>query len=234
MTKGANTRCDGEEGQPLTRRVVPPASSWHAARMAAVQEDEGKGKGEGAIEKGEIAALSLAMTKLDIFHYVYGLLHSPEYREKYSANLRLELPRIPMVKSAEDFWAFVTAGERLADLHVNYETQPEYKLEFIENPNEPLSWRVDKMRLSKDKTGVVYNGFLTLGGIPAQAFEYKLGTRSALEWVIERYQVMEDKRSCIVNDPNRADDPEYITRLIGQVITVSMETAQIVESLPGI
>jgi predicted helicase len=138
-----------------------------------------------------------------------------------------------MVKSAGDFWAFVTAGERLADLHVNYETQPEYKLELIENPDEPLSWRVDKMRLSKDKTGVVYNGFLTLGGIPPKAFEYKLGTRSALEWVIERYQVTEDKRSCIVNDPNRADDPEYITRLIGQALTVSMETVKIVESLPG-
>jgi predicted helicase len=132
------------------------------------------GAGEGDIE----------ISKLDIFHYVYGLLHSPEYREKYSANLRLELPRIPMVKSSADFWAFVTAGERLADLHVNYENQQEYKLELIENPNEPLSWRVDKMRLSKDKTGVVYNGFLTLGGIPPQAFEYKLGTRSALEWVI--------------------------------------------------
>ena len=88
------------------------------------------------------------------------------------------------------------------------------------------------MRLSKDKTGIVYNGFLTLGGIPPQAFEYKLGTRSALEWVIERYQMTEDKRSGIVNDPNRADDQEYIVKLIRKVITVSVETAKIVNALP--
>lgn len=220
-------------------------SDWALEKFrAAYGASSGRGGFETRPEKTKRAGLKPAPTfgknakgeisKLDVFHYVYGLLHSPEYREKYSANLRLELPRIPMVKSAETFWAFVTAGERLADLHVNYENKPEYKLEFIENPEEPLSWQVEKMRLSKDKTAVAYNGFLTIGGIPPQAFEYKLGTRSALEWVIERYQVTEDKRSGIVNDPNREDDKEYITRLIGQVITVSVETVKIVESLPGI
>jgi len=105
---------------------------------------------------------------------------------------------------------------------------------MIENPEAPLDWRVEKMRLSKDKTRMVYNDFLTLAGIPAEAFEYRLGNRSALEWVIDQYQVSTDKRSGITNDPNRADDPQYIVRLIGQVIKVSLETMKIVHALPDL
>jgi predicted helicase len=97
-----------------------------------------------------------------------------------------------------------------------------------------LSWRVTKMRLSKDKTVLTYNDFLTLKGIPPEAFQYRLGNRSALEWVIDQYQVSTDKRSGITNDPNRPDDPQYILRLIGQVITVSLETVKIVNSLPAL
>ena len=88
------------------------------------------------------------------------------------------------------------------------------------------------MRLSKDKTQIKYNDFLTLAGIPPDVFEYKLGNRSALHWVIDQYRVKTDKRSGIVNDPNNLDDPQYIVRLIGQVITVSMETVEIVNGLP--
>ena len=128
------------------------------------------------------------------------------------------------------YWAFANAGRRLADLHVNYEQQPEYPLERIEKGQ--LNWRVEKMRLGKDKTSLIYNEFLTLRGIPPQTYEYRLGNRSALEWVIDQYQVSTDKRSGIVNDPNRADDPGYIVRLIGQVIGVSLETMKIVKSLP--
>ena len=261
------------------------------------------------------------ITKWDIFHYVYAVLHHPEYRERYAANLKRELPRIPFVgagassvlegaglqashkdgvsasstlpkagaqpqaerhkekadpsaraealgrddnsngntergaeappypnaesadanrdpstplRSAQDdtqeFWSFVEAGRRLADLHVNYEQQPEYPLERVEKGQ--LNWRVEKMRLSKDKTSLVYNDFLTLKGIPPETYEYRLGNRSALEWVIDQYQVSTDKRSGIVNDPNRSDDPEYIVRLIGQVITVSLETITLVHNLP--
>jgi hypothetical protein len=130
------------------------------------------------------------------------------------------------------FWAFARAGERLGELHVNYEQQPEYPLEHIENPKEKLNWHVEKMRLGKDKTSLVYNQFLTLRGIPPETYEYRLGNRSALEWVIDQYQVSTHKRSGITNDPNRADDPEYIVRLIGQVITVSLETMKIVKALP--
>jgi predicted helicase len=169
-----------------------------------------------------------AITKWDIFHYVYALLHHPTYRQTYAANLRRELPRIPF---AQDFWAFAQAGARLAELHVNYEQQPEYPLKFIENPDEPLNWRVEKMRLSKDKTQIKVNDFLTLAGIPPEVFEYRLGNRSALEWVIDQYQVSTDPRSGIVNDPNNLDDEQYIVRLMGQVITVSLETVRIINDL---
>ena len=169
------------------------------------------------------------ITKWDIFHYNYGLLHHPDYREKYEANLKRDLPHIPFAK---DFCGFAEAGARLADLHVNYESQPEYGLKFVQNLNVQLNWRVEKMKLSKDKTSLVYNDFLTLSGIPPKVHDYRLGNRSAVEWVIDQYRVKTDKRSGIVNDPNRADDPQYIVKLIGQVITVSLETVDIVENLP--
>jgi len=169
------------------------------------------------------------ISKWDIFHYVYALLHHPQYREKYAANLKRELPRIPF---APDFRGFAAAGARLADLHVNYEKQPEYPLQRLESKDAPLNWRVENMKLSKDKTQLIYNDFLTLGGIPPEVFEYRLGNRSALHWIVDQYQVSTDKRSGIVNDPNRADDPEYIVRLIGQVTTVSLETVKIVKGLP--
>ena len=171
------------------------------------------------------------ISKWDIFHYVYGLLHHPAYRERYQANLKRELPRIPF---APDFRAFAAAGARLAQLHVGYEEQPQYPLGQLETPDLPLDWRVEKMRLTKDKTQLHYNNFLTLDGIPAAAFDYRLGNRSALEWVIDQYRVKTDKRSGIVNDPNRADDPQYIVRLLGKVISVSLETVAIVGGLPGL
>ena len=169
------------------------------------------------------------ITKWDIFHYVYGLLHHPAYRERYQADLKRDLPRIPFTP---DFRAFAEAGARLATIHVDYEEQPEYRLRQVETPETPLDWRVEKMRLSKDKMQLRYNSFLTLDGIPEAAFGYRLGNRSAIEWVIDQYRVKTDKRSGIVNDPNRGDDSEYIVRLIGKVISVSLETVEIVEGLP--
>ena len=190
------------------------------------------------------------ISKWDIFHYVYALLHHPRYREKYAANLKRELPRIPFVETrcgaslpdtdgrllspVEAFRAFADAGQRLADLHVNYEQQPKYKLKFIEQEDEQLDWRVEKMKLSKDKTQIVYNHFLTLNGIPPEAFEYTLGNKSALHWIIDQYRVKTDKRSGIVNNPNREDEPDYIVNLIQRVITVSVETVKIVKALPAL
>ncbi len=170
-----------------------------------------------------------AISKWDIFYYIYALLHHPTYREKYADNLKRELPRIPY---APDFDSFANAGKRLAEIHINYEQQSEYPLKFIENDEVPLNWRVEKMKLSKDKTQLIYNEFLTLAGIPPKVFEYRLGNRSALDWIIDRYQVTIDKRSGIENDPNRLNDKQYIVRLIGQVITVSLETVDIVNGLP--
>ena len=168
--------------------------------------------------------------KWDIFHYVYALLNHPDYRERYQVNLKRDLPHLPYTP---DFWAFAKAGQQLAELHVNYEEAEEYPLRFIETPDTPLNWRVEqKMKLLKEKTQLVYNKFLTLDGIPAKALEYKLGNRSALEWVIDQYCVKTDKRSGIVNDPNRADDPQYIVKLIRKVLTVSLETVELVEGLP--
>ena len=107
----------------------------------------------------------------------------------------------------------------------------EYAQHYIENPKTSLNWRVEKMKLSKDKSALIHNEFLTLSGIPAEVYEYRLGNRSALEWVIDQYQVSTDKRSGITNDPNRPDDPEYIVRLLAQVITVSLETVKVVKGL---
>lgn len=169
------------------------------------------------------------ITKWDVFHYTYALLHHPTYRETYAANLRRELPRLPFVR---DFQALAQAGARLAELHVAYEQQPEYPLTRLENPDERLDWRVTKMKLSKDKSSLVYNDFLTLAGIPPEVYDYRLGNRSALEWVIDQYRVTTDKRSGITNDPNRPDDPQYIVRLIGQVVAVSLATVALVNALP--
>ena len=171
------------------------------------------------------------ITKWDIFHYVYGILHHPDYRERYQANLKRDLPRLLF---GSDFWGFAKAGQRLGEIHIGYEAVPEYPLDFIENREVPLDWRVEKMKLSKDKTQLVYNDFLTLDEIPAKAFDYRLGNRSALEWVINQYCVKTDKRSGIVSDPNRVDDPQYIVKLIGKVIAVSLETVGIVGGLPDL
>jgi predicted helicase len=170
------------------------------------------------------------ITKWDIFYYVYGVLHHPGYRERFAENLKRELPRIPL---APDFRAFASAGQRLARLHLEYEKLEPWSLEWIETPGVPLSYRVDeKMRLSKDKTSLKVNDSLTLAQISSDALRYRLGNRSAVDWVIDQYHVSEDKRSGILSDPNRPDDPEYIVRLIGQVVRVSIETVKIIDALP--
>jgi predicted helicase len=174
-----------------------------------------------------------SITRRDIFHYVYAVLHHPEYRACYAANLRRELPRIPFVgEDRKTFHALADLGHKLVDLHVNYHDVAEYKLKRFENPDEKLNWRVEKMRLTKDKRAIIYNEFLTLEGIPSETFNYRLGNRSALEWVMDQYQVSTDKRSGITNDPNREAEPDYIVNLIGKVITVSLETQNLIAQLP--
>ncbi|MGO9255107.1 MAG: type ISP restriction/modification enzyme [Bryobacteraceae bacterium] len=164
-----------------------------------------------------------SIAKEDVFHYLYALLHHPEYRERYAANLKRELPRIPF---APDFAAFAAAGKELAHLHVEYESLDPWPLESVESKDVPYSERVVKMKLSADRQSLKVNESLTLAGIPAETFDYRLGSRSALEWVIDQYQVKGE------SDPNREGDPGYIVRLVGQVVRLSIETTRIVGLLP--
>ncbi len=172
--------------------------------------------------------------KEDIFYYVYGVLYSPEYRERYAADLKKELPRIPL---APDFWAFVKAGRALADLHLNYETVERWPLEEVITSTIP-DYRVEKMRFPSktDKSAIIYNHYITLKGIPDEAYEYVVNGKSAVEWIMDRYQVRTDKETGIVNDPNdwcdEIGDERYIIDLIKRVVRVSVETVRIVKELP--
>jgi predicted helicase len=180
-----------------------------------------------------------------IFAFVYGLLHSPDYRERFAADLKRTLPRIPQIESA-DFAAFAEAGQRLLDLHISYEEATPYPLEVsgedaLSSTDPYEVYRVQKLKWagkskSTDKSAIAYNPRITLRGIPEEAHRYMLGSRSALEWILDRYQVKTDKASGIVNDPNdwsrEVGNPRYILDLIAKVTTVSVETVKIVESLP--
>ena len=181
------------------------------------------------------------LTKEDIFYYVYGILHSPEYRERFATNLQKELPRIPL---AEDFEAFSLAGRALANLHLNYESiEPWAQLECTilpgmdPGPVTKLAWGKrrdpETRRLVPDRTRMVYSRDVVVSNIPEHANDYKVNGRSPLEWMIDRYKVTTDKKTCIVNDPNLySDDPRYILDLIGRLVTVSMRTRDIVHNLP--
>ena len=126
------------------------------------------------------------ISKWGIFYYVYGMLHHSAYREKFAGNLKRDLPRLPFAK---DFGAFSAAGKELARLHLDYEQMKPFPLKWIESKDVPLSYRVeDKMRLSKDKKSLTVNPSLTLTGIPPEVFQYRLGSRSALEWVIDQLE----------------------------------------------
>jgi len=177
------------------------------------------------------ARYCLEITKRDIFHYIYAMLHHPQYRERYAVNLNRDLPHIPLIKETEIFKLCTHIGKQLVELHLNYEQVPEYPLKWAESIAEPVNWRLEKMRLTPDKGSIVVNEWLTLENLPQVCFNFRLGNRSAIEWVIDQYRVSEDKRSGIVSDPNREDDPEYIVRLVGRVVTVSVETVRLVKEL---
>ena len=184
------------------------------------------------------------VTKDAIFSYVYSILHSMEYRERYAADLAKLLPRIPEVRTAEAFQAFSEAGQLLLDLHINYESAKLYPLEERVAPHapaEPDRYRVTKMRWggppkTPDYSAILYNDWITLMDIPDAAHEYIVGPRSALAWLLDRYQVTTDKASGIVNDPNHwgaeMGNPRYIIDLVKRVTTVSVETMSIVRNLP--
>jgi predicted helicase len=165
--------------------------------------------------------------KWDIFHYVYAVLHHPAYRSRFAEVLKKELPRIPLLP---EFPRFVEAGRALAALHVHYDHAPLYDPDgrFLRWTAEPPSWRVEKMRLSKDRTTLAVNPTLTLGPIPPEAFDYRLGNRSALEWVVDQYRI----DPATGEDPNRPDDPQSIVRHVQRVLSISLATVGIVNTLP--
>ncbi|MCH4184781.1 MAG: DEAD/DEAH box helicase family protein [Eggerthellaceae bacterium] len=179
------------------------------------------------------------LSKEDIFYYIYGILHSPEYRSRFAANLKKELPRIPL---AEDFAAFSNAGRKLAYWHLNYETIEPYPLEEVGNSKDP--GRTEKMRFGKctkddkhpkgeDRSVISVAENLTLKGIPEPAYDYMVNGKSAIGWLMDRYRVTTDKKSGIVNDPNEySDDPRYIVDLVKRIVRVSLETIEIVGTLP--
>ncbi|MDR0736320.1 MAG: hypothetical protein LBF51_05745 [Zoogloeaceae bacterium] len=190
------------------------------------------------------------ITKEALFHYIYGVLHSEDYRERYADNLPKELLRIPAVESAADFRAFSEAGRKLAQLHVDYESAPLYPVEFkLSKSREEFTardYRVQQMKFAKgtdgekyDKMTVIYNHNITLANIPLAAYDYIVNGKSALEWVMERQAVITHKDSGIVNDANdwaieTMGNPAYPLELFQRVITVSLETMKIVRALPGI
>lgn len=184
----------------------------------------------------------------DIFHFVYGKLHDPAYRAQYAADLKKMLPHIETPSSRAEFDKFAAAGKELMALHVDYESVEPWPLDIQVKGDESdrETWRVHKMKWAKrkdpetgknvnDVTKLIYNKQVTISGIPAEADQYMLGSRSAVAWLIDRYQVKKDKASGIVNDPNdwadEVGNPRYIVDLIGKVTRVAMETVRIVDGL---
>jgi predicted helicase len=206
-----------------------------------------------AILKKFRQAYGQEVSKEDIFYYVYGVLHSPEYRTRFAADLKKMLPRIPLTKEAKDFVAFSEAGRELAKWHLNYETVATWPVEEVHDQLELDPWetyKVAKMTFGRptveqkaagakwDKSRIIYNSHVTITKIPLEAYEYVVNGKPAIEWVMERYQVTRDKDSGIVNDPNEwckeHDQPRYIIDLVERVVRVSIETMKIVRGLPGL
>lgn len=194
-------------------------------------------------------------TKEDIFYYVYGFLHNPDYRTEFAADLKKMLPRILFVDDSTIFWKYVKAGRELAELHLHYENAEKYPgvIEMY-NPMtvadtlkqmgsdemEYLNYHVDKMRFPSktDKSKIIYNSQITIENIPAEAYEYVVNGRSAIEWIMECYQIKTHKESGIVNNPNdwarEHNKPRYILDLLLSIITVSVRTVEIVKGLPKV
>ena len=190
------------------------------------------------------------VTKEDIFYYVYGILHSDDYRTMFANDLKKMLPRIPLIEDTQDFWGFSEAGRELAELHLNYEDIEPFdgvKVTGVEEGN----FKVEKMRFAKskkrvngkkktveDKSTIKYNSQITVSNIPEKAYEYEISGKSAIEWIMDRYQVSVDKRggSGIKNDPNdwpeEVNNPRYVLDLLLSVINVSVQTVDIVDQLP--
>jgi predicted helicase len=176
--------------------------------------------------------------KEDIFYYVYGILHSKSYATKFADDLKMSLPRLPLVSEPQKFWTFSKAGRELSELHLNYEDVPACPDVVVEGDNG--NYLVDKMRYpsKEQKDTIIYNNSITIKNIPSKAYEYIVNGKSAIAWIMERYAVTVDKDSGIKNDPNdwakEHNKPRYILDLLLSVINVSCQTVDIVNSLPEV
>ncbi|MDR2457269.1 MAG: N-6 DNA methylase, partial [Clostridiales Family XIII bacterium] len=185
----------------------------------------------------------LIIQRLDLFYYIYGLLHSSQYREMFGNNLAKELPRIPRVKSAKDFLDFSEAGKKLAKLHLDYDNVRKYPVEIISGDNLSIEdYYVTRMVFKqkygkKDYSTIIYNSKITIKGIPLRAYDYIVTGKTAIEWIMKSQGVDTHSKSGIVNDANIwakevMNNPKYPLELLQRVITVSLETLDIVENLP--
>lgn len=187
--------------------------------------------GETTLNISKEMCEKMNLTADEIFNYVYGILHSNEYREKYANDLGKALPRIPIVKNREKV---VEIGRSLVDLHLNYEQMPPYKGVTIEAKNNP-SYKVTQMKHPKKGMfdTIIFNHDITIKNIPEKAYEYVVNGKPAIQWIMEQYQISTDKASGIIDDPNEySDDEKYIFNLLLRIINVSVQTVDLVNSLP--
>ncbi|MDT6469601.1 DEAD/DEAH box helicase [Enterococcus lactis] len=190
-------------------------------------------EGNLLLEKSDnINGKKFGLSTEETFYYIYGLLHSKAYRENYASDLKKELPRIPEVKDKEKY---VEIGKKLADLHLNYEDVPAYDNVNIVFKSDKPTFKVKKMKHPKrgQLDTIIFNEDIMITDIPERAYEYVVNGKPAIEWIIDQYQVKKDKKSGIVDDPNEfSDNPKYIFNLLLSIINVSMQTMDLVESLP--
>ena len=180
-----------------------------------------------------------SVQRKDIFYYVYGILHSKSYREKFEPDLKIMLPRIPLVSDYQKFWDFSKAGRNLAHLHLNYEMIDPYP-DVIVKGDDKNNFTVQEMKFSakSQKDTIIYNNDISISNIPEMAYEYVVNGKSPIEWVMERYQINNDQKTGITNDPNdwatEHNKPRYILDLLLSVINVSVQTVDIVNKLPEV
>ena len=234
----------GDEDSTIFTDSYEPDSHGYAKR-SAITED--------ALRKFQKNLGDEIVSPEDLFFYIYGVLHVPHYRTRYANNLRIELPRIPLPKDAAQFWMLAEAGRELGNFHVGYEEVSEYPIKFAKGGWEPKNgiqsenwFQVGNRSMqhpgkakTKDRSRIMYNKYITIKGIPLEAYDYVVSGKSAIGWVMERQRVKIDKASHIVNDANRfametMKDPAYPLRLLAKVITVSLETNRIVSELKAV
>jgi len=177
------------------------------------------------------------VTKEDIFYYIYSFLHSPDYRATFANDLKKQLPRLPLVDDVRDFWKFSKAGRQLAELHIDYEQVPPHKdVKITGAESRFLHRRENALPTKGQKDTIIYNSKITVSNIPAQAYEYVVNGKSAIEWVMERYQVTTHAESGITNDPNdwaaEVGTRATFLDLLLSVINVSVQTVDLVNGLP--